>query len=228
MKLQGVIFDLDGVITDTAHLHFQAWQQIAAEIGISIDAQFNEFLKGISRDESLRRILQHGGKEGDFNPQERAQLAYRKNLLYVHSLRELTVNAVLPGIHNLLVDLRAQQIPVGLASVSLNAPTILAALELREFFTFCADASQLKNSKPDPEIFLAACASSMPIHACGGTPSPAQACIGIEDAQAGIDAINASGMRSVGIGAGLTGAQLLLPSTDSLTWPRLSAFWQNV
>lgn len=64
MKLQGVIFDLDGVITDTAHLHFQAWQQIAAEIGISIDAQFNESLKGISRDESLRRILQHGGKEG--------------------------------------------------------------------------------------------------------------------------------------------------------------------
>ena len=121
MKLQGVIFDLDGVITDTAHLHFQAWQQIAAEIGISIDAQFNEFLKGISRDESLRRILQHGGKEGDFNPQERAQLAYRKNLLYVHSLRELTVNAVLPGIHNLLVDLRAQQIPVGLASVSLKS-----------------------------------------------------------------------------------------------------------
>lgn len=101
----------------------------------------------------------------------------------------------------------------------LNAPTILAALELREFFTFCADASQLKNSKPDPEIFLAACA---------GLGVPPQACIGIEDAQAGIDAINASGMRSVGIGAGLTGAQLLLPSTDSLTWPRLSAFWQNV
>lgn len=207
MKLQGVIFDLDGVITDTAHLHFKAWQQIAAEIGISIDVQFNESLKGISRDESLRRILQHGGKEGDFNPQERAQLAYRKNLLYVHSLREL------------LTDLRAQQIPVGLASVSLNAPTILDALELREFFTFCADASQLKNSKPDPEIFLAACA---------GLGVPPQACIGIEDAQAGIEAINASGMRSVGIGAGLTGAQLLLPSTDSLTWPRLSAFWQNV
>ncbi len=109
---------------------------------------------------------------------------------------------MLPGIRNLLADLRAQQIPIGLASVSLNAPTILAALELREFFTFCADASQLKNSKPDPEIFLAACA---------GLGVPPQACIGIEDAQAGIDAINASGMRSVGIGAGLTGAQLLLP-----------------
>ncbi|MDZ3934764.1 HAD-IA family hydrolase, partial [Escherichia marmotae] len=150
-------------------------------------------------DESMRPILQHGGKEGDFNSQERAQLAYRKNLLYVHSLRELTVSAVLPGIRSLLADLRAQQIPVGLASVSLNAPTILAA--------------------PDPGVFLAACA---------GLGVPPQACIGIEDAQAGIDAINASGMRSVGIGAGLTGAQLLLPSTDSLTWSRLSAFWQNV
>ena len=161
-----------------------------------------------------------GVKRATFNPQERAQLAYRKNLLYVHSLRELTVNAVLPGIHNLLVDLRAQQIPVGLASVSLNAPTILAALELREFFTFCADASQLKKFRNRTrEIFLAACA---------GLGVPPQACIGIEDAQAGIEAINASGMRSVGIGAGLTGAQLLLPSTDSLTWPRLSAFWQNV
>ena len=144
MKLQGVIFDLDGVITDTAHLHFQAWQQIAAEIGISIDAQFNESLKGISRDESRGAFCNTGAKRATFNSQERAQLAYRKNLLYVHSLRELTVNAVLPGIRSLLADLRAQQISVGLASVSLNAPTILAALELREFFTFCADASQLK------------------------------------------------------------------------------------
>ncbi|STE78424.1 beta-phosphoglucomutase [Escherichia coli] len=134
-------------------------------------------------------------------------------------MRELTVNAVLPGIRNLLADLRAQQIPVGLASVSLNAPDDFSGAGAARVFTFCADASQLKNSKPDPEIFLAACA---------GLGVPPQACIGIEDAQAGIDAINASGMRSVGIGAGLTGAQLLLPSTESLTWPRLSAFWQNV
>ncbi len=93
---------------------------------------------------SLCGAFCNAGAEGDFNSQERAQLAYRKNLLYVHSLRELTVSAVLPGIRSLLANLRAQRIPVGLASVSLNAPTILAALELREFFTFCADASQLK------------------------------------------------------------------------------------
>ncbi len=124
---------------------------------------------------------------------------------------------MLPGIHNLLVELRHSRFRLGWL-LSPECADDLAALELREFFTFCADASQLKNSKPDPEIFLAACA---------GLGVPPQACIGIEDAQAGIEAINASGMRSVGIGAGLR-AQLLLPSTESLTWSRLSAFWQNV
>ncbi|MFP1454595.1 beta-phosphoglucomutase family hydrolase [Escherichia coli] len=195
-------FDSDGVITDTAHLHFQAWQQIAAEIGISIDAQFNESRKGSAAMSLCGAFCNTGAKEGDFNSQERAQLAYRKK-----SPRPLTTRVDgqrCSTRHSLFAgDLRAQQISVGLV-VSLNAPTILAALELREFFTFCADASQLKNSKPDPEIFLAACA---------GLGVPPQACIGIEDAQAGIDAINASGMP-VGIGAGLTGAQLLLPSTE--------------
>ncbi|HIE6449955.1 TPA: HAD-IA family hydrolase [Escherichia coli] len=130
------------------------------------------------------------------------------------------VRGVCAGIANYFdVPVKLVRILVVLSIFFGLALFTLAALELREFFTFCADASQLKNSKPDPEIFLAACA---------GLGVPPQACIGIEDAQAGIDAINASGMRSVGIGAGLTGAQLLLPSTDSLTWPRLSAFWQNV
>ncbi len=213
------IFDLDGVITDTAHLHFRRGSRLPLKLASALMRQFNESLKGISRDESLRRILQHGGKEGDFNSQERAQLAYRKNLLYVHSLRRVdgqrcsTRHSLFAGRSPCTADLG------GWLLSSLNAPTILAALELREFFTFCADASQLKNSKPDPEIFLAA---------VQGWACPPKACIGIEDAQAGIDAINASGMRSVGIGAGLTGAQLLLPSTESLTWPRLSAFWLNV
>lgn len=136
------------------------------------------------------------------------RLIYRKNLLYVHSLRELTASAVLPGIRSLLAGLRARQIPVGLASASLNASTILAALELREFLTFCVGVSQLKNSKPDPEIFLAACA---------GLGVPPQAYIGIEDAQTGIGAISASGIRSVGIGTDLARAQLLLSSADPLT-----------
>lgn len=217
-KPQAIIFDLDGVITDTAHLHFLAWQQIANEIGIVIDEQFNDSLKGISRGESLQRILQHGGKAGEFGAEACAQLAEQKNRLYVHSLRQLTADSVLPGIRGLLVTLREEHIPVGLASVSLNAPAILQALDIRAYFDFCADAALISRSKPDPEIFLAACA---------GLGVDPQHCIGIEDAQAGIDAINACGMLSVGIGAGLNGANLQLPSTEFLTWPCLSAFWQN-
>lgn len=215
---QAIIFDLDGVITDTAHLHFLAWRQIAREVGIDIDERFNDTLKGISREESLQRILRHGGKAGRFSPQSCAELAARKNQLYVASLSALTAESVLPGIHSLLATLQTLGIPVGLASVSRNAPTILQALNLQSFFTFCADAAQVSRSKPDPAIFLAAC------HGLGVNP---RACIGIEDAQAGIDAINACGMKSVGIGAGLTDAQLLLPATEDLTWPRLLAFWQQ-
>ncbi|HGY1213627.1 TPA: beta-phosphoglucomutase [Citrobacter braakii] len=218
LKPQAIIFDLDGVITDTAHLHFLAWRQVADEIGIVIDEAFNDSLKGISRGESLQRILHHGGKAGVFSPEACAQLAERKNRLYVHSLRQLTVNSVLPGIRELLMTLREERIPVGLASVSRNAPAILQALNLSSCFDFCADAALLTRSKPDPEIFLAACA---------GLGVDPQQCIGIEDAQAGIDAINACGMLSVGIGKGLNGADLQLPATEFLTWPCLSAFWQH-
>ena len=218
LKPQAIIFDLDGVITDTAHLHFLAWRQVAGEIGIAIDEAFNDSLKGISRGESLQRILHHGGKAGAFSPEACAQLAERKNRLYVHSLRQLTVNSVLPGIRELLMTLREERIPVGLASVSRNAPAILQALNLSSCFDFCADAALITRSKPDPEIFLAACT---------GLGVDPQQCIGIEDAQAGIDAINACSMLSVGIGKGLNGADLLLPATEFLTWPCLSAFWQH-
>lgn len=217
MKPQAIVFDLDGVITDTAHLHFLAWRQVADELGIVIDEEFNDSLKGISRGESLLRILRHGGKEGAFSLSEREQISVRKNALYVDSLQKLTPESVLPGIRELLATLRTEQIKTGLASVSLNAPAILQALQMTSLFDFCANAALIQRSKPDPEIFLAA---------CSGLHVNPQACIGIEDAQAGIEAINASGMRSVGIGSSLTGADLLLPTTEFLTWPCLSAFWQ--
>lgn len=218
MKPDAVIFDLDGVITDTAHLHFVAWRQVAADVGIAIDEQFNQQLKGISRMGSLERILAWGGKADAFSEAEKASLASRKNALYVESLRTLTPQAVLPGIASLLAALRQEGIRIGLASVSLNAPAILQALGLAAQFDFCADAARLMHSKPDPEIFLAACA---------GLGVAAARCIGVEDAQAGIDAINACGMTSVGIGAELRGAQLRLDNTAELTWPRLHALWNQ-
>lgn len=216
MKLQAVIFDLDGVVTDTAHLHFLAWQRIASEIGIVIDEQINEQLKGISRMDSLERILRHGGMEQRIGQQQRLQLAAQKNAFYVELLQQLHPGSVLPGIAPLLAELHAKHIRVGLASVSLNAPRILNALGLAGQFDFCADANTISRSKPDPEIFLAAC------EGLGCAPAN---CIGIEDAQAGIDAINASHMLSVGIGSQLKHADLLLASTAELSESCLQSFW---
>lgn len=218
MMLKAVIFDLDGVITDTAHLHFLAWRTVAQEIGISIDETFNEELKGISRMDSLQRILRYGGKEGAFNEQQRLALAAKKNALYVLSLASLTQDSLLPGIREVLAGIRAANVKTGLASVSLNAPGILQALGIDHAFDFCADASRIARSKPDPEIFLAACA--------GLNVSPREA-IGIEDAAAGIQAINAAGMLSVGIGPGLDEAGIQLHSTRELTWKCLTDFWAS-
>lgn len=214
--LKAIIFDLDGVITDTAHLHFLAWRAVAAKIGITIDEGFNAGLKGISRMDSLKRILRHGGLENAFSQEECRRLALAKNERYVQSLRGLNSHSLLPGIAQLLAELRAANVRIGLASVSLNAPAILASLGITHAFDFCADASLIQHSKPHPEIFLAACR--------GLGFSPEQA-MGIEDAQAGVEAINAAGMLSVGIGDDLTDADLQLSSTDELTWQRLSDFW---
>ncbi|QKN82134.1 beta-phosphoglucomutase [Scandinavium goeteborgense] len=219
MKLDAVIFDLDGVVTDTAHLHYVAWRDVAKEIGISIDETFNEQLKGISRMASLQRILQHGGKAAYFSPADCEELCARKNNRYVATLASLTPESILPGITALLQALRGRGIRIGLASVSLNAPVILNALGISHLFDYCADASRIVHSKPDPEIFLLA---------CRGLGVAARHAIGIEDSLAGIQAINASGMASVGIGEDLMGAGLLLPSTRELNWHRLDAYWQRL
>lgn len=218
MTLNAVVFDLDGVITDTAHLHFLAWRSVAQEIGITIDEAFNEQLKGISRMDSLHLILQHGGKAGTFDDKQRLALAGKKNEIYVQSLASLTQASLLPGIREVLADIRAANVKIGLASVSLNAPGILQALGIHKAFDFCADASRITCSKPDPEIFLAACAG---LHV-----RPEEA-IGIEDAAAGVEAINAAGMLSVGIGPGLDHAELQLHSTRELTWKCLTDFWTS-
>ena len=218
MMLNAVVFDLDGVITDTAHLHFLAWRAVAQEIDITFDEVFNEQLKGISRMDSLQRILKHGGKAGMFSEEQCLALAARKNALYVQSLASLTQDSLLPGIREVLADIRAAKVKIGLASVSLNAPGILHALGIHQAFDFCADASRIRRSKPDPEIFLAACK--------GLNVRPEEA-IGIEDAAAGVEAINAAGMLSVGIGPGLDHAGLQLLSTQELTWERLTAFWAS-
>ncbi len=148
---KAVLFDLDGVITDTAHYHFLSWRQIASEIGINIDEAFNENLKGISRIDSLKAILKYGNKnlsKDTFNA-----FLERKNELFLKYISVISPKDVFPGILDLLHDLKNFGIKISLASNSKNGRTLLYKMELLDLFDYITDPSSLR-SKPDPDIFL--------------------------------------------------------------------------
>lgn len=198
---KGFIFDLDGVITDTAKYHFIAWRDLGAEIGVAVDLKFNEQLKGISRMDSLDRILAHGGKENDFTMDQKEALAAKKNTHYVELLQSLTPQDLLPGVKEFLDAANAKQIPCAIASASKNAPFILEKLGVKDQFDGIVDPATLHKGKPDPEIFIKA------VELLNIKPEEA---VGFEDAQAGIDGIKACGMYAVGVLSGepLHGADL--------------------
>lgn len=189
--MKAVIFDLDGVITDTAKYHFKAWRNLAASIGIRFDETFNERLKGISRMDSLQRILKFGGRSEDFTSNEKKGLAEQKNTEYRELIAAITPKDLLPGIENFLKELKEAGIKIGLASASRNGPFILEKLQIALYFNTLVDPAKLKRGKPDPEIFSTAAAQL-------GIDSAE--CVGIEDALAGVQAINAAGIFSVGVG----------------------------
>ena len=211
---KGFVFDLDGVITDTAKFHYIAWKNLAKTLGITIDEAFNETLKGISRMDSLDKILAYGQRENDFTLAEKEALAQTKNDEYVKLLANLSEADLLPGVHDFLVQAKEQNVPCSIASASKNAPMILEKLGVLDFFGHIVDPETLKNGKPDPEIFVKA-AESINIEP--------KAAIGFEDAQAGIEGIKAAGMYAIGISATetLVGADLQVASMTELTVEQL-------
>lgn len=218
---KAVLFDLDGVITDTAEYHFQAWKALAEELGIDgVDRTFNEQLKGVSREDSLRKILELGGKFEAYDDETFAQLAQRKNDNYVQMIQKVGPDDIYPGILDLLKDLRAKNIKIALASASKNGPFLLEAMGLSSYFDAIADPAKVAASKPAPDIFLAAAA---------GAGVPITSCIGIEDAQAGITAIKAAGALPIGVGAAedLGTDIALVSNTNSLSLELLTKVWEN-
>ncbi|CAM3316261.1 beta-phosphoglucomutase [Vagococcus fessus] len=209
MSVKGFIFDLDGVITDTAEYHFEAWQNLAKNYDITIDREFNEQLKGISRMDSLDRILNHGGRETDFTEAQKEEMASEKNGEYVKLIEKMTPEHILPGVLDFLNELKEHNYLLGLASASKNGPVILERLNLSGYFDTIVDPSLLAKGKPDPEIFLTAA------HQLGVKP---EECVGIEDASAGIEAINKAKMFSVGVGdkESMKEADYRLDSTEGL------------
>ncbi|WP_374722438.1 beta-phosphoglucomutase [Peribacillus tepidiphilus] len=219
--LEAFIFDLDGVITDTAEYHFLAWKALANELGIDFDRDFNEKLKGVSRMDSLDLILEHGGKREHFTPEDREKFAAQKNNHYKELIKNITPNDVLPGIKTFIEEIKKNGFKIGLASASKNAFTVVDSLGLTESFDTIVDSAKISKGKPDPEIFLTAAKQ------LGVKP---EQCIGIEDAASGVDAINSAGMFSVGVGDHeiLSHANLVFSSTSELQLKTiLKAFNEN-
>ncbi|ARV46471.1 beta-phosphoglucomutase [Bacillus inaquosorum] len=218
--MKAVIFDLDGVITDTAEYHFLAWKHIAEQIDIPFDRGVNESLKGISREESLESILILGGAETKYTNAEKQKLMHLKNQYYQMLISKLMPKDLLPGIGRLLCELKGENIKIGLASSSRNAPEILKRLEIIDDFHAIVDPTALANGKPDPEIFLTAAAL------LGVSPAD---CAAIEDAEAGISAIKSAGMFAVGVGheQSMFGADLVVRNTCDLTLELLNEEWEQ-
>ncbi len=204
--IQAVLFDLDGVICDTAELHYLAWKKIANKLGADISCEFNEKLKGVDRQTSLARILDTIDvkvSNSDFE-----NLMELKNNYYINSLTSLTNKNVLPQIEQLMIELKSRNIKIAIASASKNAPLILEKIGIQQYVNTIANPTKIKKNKPAPDIFLLAASQ------CN---AKIENCIGIEDAQAGIDALNQAKIKSIGIGKNLSSASIKLSTTNELS-----------
>ncbi|MAT90409.1 MAG: beta-phosphoglucomutase [Flavobacteriaceae bacterium] len=189
MKKKGFIFDLDGVIVDTAKYHYLAWQRLAQSLGFSFSEVQNEELKGVSRVRSLEKILAWGGvtlSETDFKEQ-----LHKKNEDYLSYIDSMSRDELLPDVERVLLYLKNQGQPIALGSASKNARLILKKTNLFDLFDIIVDGTNVTKAKPSPEVFLVA-AKQLEI-------AP-EACIVFEDSVAGIQAANTAGMLSIGVG----------------------------
>ena len=202
-KILGVIFDLDGVIVSTDNCHYLAWKRMADEEGIAFDRTVNERLRGVSRMESLEIILERAEKT--YSDEEKLELASRKNAYYVELIGSLTEGDILPGALETLSLLKARGVKVAIGSSSRNTPIILRQIGLSDAFDAVADGNAIQNSKPDPEVFLLA-ASLL-----GLEPKN---CLVVEDADAGIEAALAGGMRALGVGSAARNSRATFAAQD--------------
>ena len=199
--IKGFIFDLDGVLTDTAEYHYRGWKRLADELSLPFTREDNEALRGIPRRESLMLIL----KEHAYTEDEIQEMMARKNRFYLDFIREITPRDLLPGARELLEEIRAAGLKSGLGSASKNAAEVIERLGIAHLLDAIADGHSVEFQKPAPDLFLHAAALL--------GLSPAE-CVVVEDAAAGIEAARRGGFRSVGLGpperVGM--ADLILPS----------------
>ncbi|MBX2916919.1 MAG: beta-phosphoglucomutase [Cyclobacteriaceae bacterium] len=188
--IEAVIFDLDGVIVDTAHYHYIAWKRLASEFGITLTPAHNELLKGVSRMRSLEIVLSLGNIQ--LSDSEKEALADKKNKWFIEYIESVRPEEIFPGVKEMLVDCRKKNLKVALASSSKNAPRVIELLGVANLFDTMVDGTMITHTKPDPEIFLLAAKR------LGVSPDK---CVVFEDAEAGVVAALAAGMKCVGVGS---------------------------
>ena len=218
--LKAVLFDLDGVITDTAKFHFLAWRDLGAELGVTVDEAFNEELKGVSRIDSLERILAFGGLADKYSTAEKEALCTKKNDHYLELIQEMTPADILPGILPLLEELREAGLQAIVTSASKNAPGSLELLQVKDYFDGIVDPASVAAGKPAPDIFLAGA------ELAGAKPAE---CIGVEDAASGVEAIKAAHIPAIAIGDAevLAQADRVLADTSDLSLAVLRDTWEK-
>lgn len=190
MNYKAVIFDLDGVIVCTDECHYMGWKKMADDEGIYFDRGINERLRGVSRMESLNIVLERAEKA--YSEEEKVTLATRKNEYYKEFIKKLTPADILEGVMEFCDDLKAKGVKIAIGSSSKNTPGILGYIGLSDYFDAVADGNSIKNSKPDPEVFLLAA------ERLGIDPKD---CLVVEDADAGVEAALAGGMDVLGVGS---------------------------
>ena len=216
-KIKACLFDLDGVIVDTAKYHYIAWQAIAHELGFEFTEEHNEQLKGVSRMRSLEILLGVGGITLDQATME--ALADKKNKHYLQYIQKMTPEEILPGSREFLMDLRHNGILTALGSASKNALTILNGLSITNLFDAIIDGNKVSKAKPDPEVFLKGA------EALGVEPN---SCVVFEDAASGVEAALAAGMMCVGIGSQdiLGKAHWVVPGLFELSYSKLITYFK--
>jgi beta-phosphoglucomutase len=209
MKYKACIFDLDGVIVDTAVYHYKAWKRLANEMGFDFTEHQNEQLKGVSRMASLDLILGWGQVIGATEA-EKEEMATRKNLWYTEMINLMTPDEILSGAREFVQACRDAGIKTAIGSASKNTPIILAKLQLTQLFDAIVDGNSVSKAKPDPEVFLKGA------EALGVSPAD---CVVFEDAIAGIEAALNAGMKAVGIGSPkmLTEADVVVSGLDKFS-----------
>lgn len=217
--IRGYIFDLDGVIVDTARYHYDAWRKLANSLGFDISEEQNENLKGVSRTESLEYILSLGNLH--FSDEKKAEMAELKNSWYVDSISDMDNSELLPGSEALIKEIKASSLKISLGSASKNALRILQSTGLIDYFDAIIDGTKTTESKPHPQVFL------MGASALNLTPSE---CVVFEDSINGIKAANKGGFVSVGVGDRnvLHEADIVIPSLENVTVNSLNeSIFQN-